>query len=425
MTFATSGQPSAYLLGAFDRFNYGDLLFPLIVRNELAARSPHTHCAVHALIESDLSPYGALKTQSLKALYEPEKLKPGDTVIFAGGGTVGVDWTYMYANLLGKTGNAVLYYAQRLFGESTVNALSRRHFSARAPFPWVAGPEDFPVPVNVAYNAVGGSEFAKLTTDIQKATLQRLEKAAFLSVRDAETQRLFSPLEQHQSVELAPDSAILMSEQFPLGWLETQASAPHQQRLDAAPYVCFQANLNYTREHAEQIVHALEAIHERDGLRALLLPIGRYVGLDDQIALRTIRDRMRTPAEIVSDQASIFEIMLTIARAKLFLGTSLHGNITSQSFAVPHLGLSDRPCKVDFYLETWDLPEQARCVPITEVAHRLAEVLAVPAATRMQKRDELIAISHKNFADLFKACGLISQTGNKEIIGNSPTRITR
>ena len=315
MTFATSGQPSAYLLGAFDRFNYGDLLFPLVVRNELAAFCPHMHCAVHALIESDLSQYGAIKTHSLKALYEPETLKSGDSIIFAGGGTIGVDWTYMYANLLGKTGNTALYYAQRLIGKDAVNSLSRRLFGARSPFPWVAGPEDFPVPVNVAYNAIGGSEFTRLTPDIQKATLKRLGKAAFLSVRDAETQRLFSPLEQHLAVEVAPDSAILMSEQFPVSWLETQATESHRQSLDASPYVCFQANLNYTRKHTEPIVQALEAIHEHYGLRALFLPIGRYVGLDDKIALRAIQDRLRTPAEFFIYESSLFEIMLSIARA--------------------------------------------------------------------------------------------------------------
>ena len=42
MTSASSGKTKAILLGAFDRFNYGDLLFPLVVRNELAACSPET-----------------------------------------------------------------------------------------------------------------------------------------------------------------------------------------------------------------------------------------------------------------------------------------------------------------------------------------------------------------------------------------------
>lgn len=396
----------AALLGAFDRFNYGDLLFPIVVQNELARHSPATETAVHALVASDLSRYGALKTLSLKALYQPGALHYGDAVIFAGGGTIGVDWNYMHANLLGRNGNLALYYLKRIFGQTVADGLSRRYFGSRAPFPWVAGPEDFPVPVRVAYNAVGGSEFASLSADVQARTLERLGKASYLSVRDAETRRLFAPLEASLAVELSPDSAIVMSEQFPLAWLQEQAASSLNTQLDAGPYVCFQSNVNYARQHSAAIVAALESLYEQHGLRALLLPIGRYVGLDDKLALDSILAKLRTPAAIVSDEASLWEIMLVIARASLFVGTSLHGNVTSQSFAVPHLGLSDQPCKLDYYLGTWDLPEQSRCVRLEEVAHQAGVVLAVPELLRQQKRAELIARAHENFAKLARACEL-------------------
>ena len=399
-------QPTAILLGAFDRFNYGDLLFPMVVGNALAAHSPRTITAVHALIGSDFRRYGAMATRSLKALYQPGALAPGTVIIFAGGGTIGVDWSAMYANLLGRTGNAALYYLQRLIGESAVNALSRRSFGGRAPFPWVAGPGDFPVPVKVAYNAVGGSEFARLPPRVQEQTLNRLGQAAYLSVRDAETKRLFAPLERRLSVVLAPDSAILMSEQYPIPWLETRASSALRVLLDAGPYLCFQSNQRYARKHLDAIVAALEAIHAQYRLPVVLLPIGRYVGLDDQVALRTIQGKLRSRARVVSAEASLFEIMLTIAKATLFIGTSLHGAITAQSFAVPHLGLSDRPCKVDFYLETWDLPGQSRCPPLAEVPPRVGEVLSIPAAARLSLRNELTVRAHRNFAAMAQACGL-------------------
>lgn len=401
-----SVQRKAALLGAFDRFNYGDLLFPIVVRNEMAAHSPDTEVAVHALVKSDLSRYGALKTLPISALYPQGALHPGDSVIFAGGGIIGVDWTYMHANLLGAKGNQALYYLKRLFGERAANMLSRHYFGARAPFPWVAGPEDFPVPIKVAYNAVGGSEFANLAPAVQARTLDRLGRASYLSVRDAETKRLFASIEDKVAVELAPDSAILMSEQFPISHLKERASAVLCAAIDTGPYLCFQSNVNYARKNADRIVAALEKIYETHGLRALLLPIGRYVGLDDHIALRNILAKLRTPAEIVSDEASIWEIMLAIAHARLFLGTSLHGNVTSQSFAVPHLGLSDRPCKVDFYLGTWDLPEQARCVHLGEVNEHVGRALAVPEATRQKMRTSLIARSHENFAKMAHACEL-------------------
>lgn len=99
----------------------------------------------------------------------------------------------MYANLLGKAGNTALYYLKKMLGEGAADTLSRSRFGARAPFPWIAAPEDFPVPVKVAYNAVGGSEFSKLPKRVQDRTLSHLEKATYLSVRDG-SHNAFSPV---------------------------------------------------------------------------------------------------------------------------------------------------------------------------------------------------------------------------------------
>jgi hypothetical protein len=68
--------------------------------------------------------------------------------------------------------------------------------------------------------------------------------------------------------------------------------------------------------------------------------------------------------------------------------------------------LSDRPCKVDFYLETWDLPGQSRCPPLAEVPPRVGEVLSIPAAARLSLRNELTVRAHRNFAAMAQACGL-------------------
>ena len=253
---------------------------------------------------------------------------------------------------------------------------------------------------------MGGSEFAKLSAVTQAQTLDRLRKSTYLSVRDGETKRLFSALEDTIPVHLAPDSAVLMSEQFPLEWLETQVSTTLQEIVAEGAYICFQSNISYARDNVDRIAAALDALHTTYGLRILLLPIGRYTGLDDPLALQEIKSNLLAPATIVSDEASIWEIMYVIAKARLFLGTSLHGNVTSQSFAVPHLGLSDKTCKLDFYLETWDLQAQARCIKLEEVTEFAGTVMAIPQETREKKRSELIDRAHENFSKIAAACGL-------------------
>jgi len=400
----SSNAPRAALLGAFDRFNYGDLLFPIVARNEIRAHQGTVADDAYALVASDLSRYGALPTRSLRDMYRD--LKAGDAVIFAGGGTVGVDWYFMLSNLLGPQGNKLLAALPRVIGYRMTERLCRNYFGARAPFPWVAGPQDFPVPVNVAYNAVGGSELGTHPAAAREATLQRLAQAAYLSVRDTETQRVFSPVEDRVKVHVSPDSAILMSEQFPVPWLREHASRDTLAVLDETPYLCFHANQGYINRHKAQIVEALHATYEAHRLPVVLLPIGRYHGLDDHLGLTDLQRELKIPSRMVSSEANLWEIMLSVAQSQLFLGTSLHGAVTSQSFGVPHLGLSERVHKLDYYLGTWDLPEQADCVKLRDVPDRVTRALAVSAERRQDKRQELIRLAHENFARLMTACRL-------------------
>jgi polysaccharide pyruvyl transferase WcaK-like protein len=175
--------------------------------------------------------------------------------------------------------------------------------------------------------------------------------------------------------------------------------------IDESPYLCFHANEGYVQRNVEQIATAVEQIHEAHGLPVVLLPIGRYVGLDDHIGLAELQQRLRTPSRMVSAEASLWEIMLTIAQSRIFLGTSLHGAVTSQSFAVPHLGLSGHsPNKLDHYLGTWDLAEQSQCVAIGDPVDHIGRALAVPQAARNEKRAELIQLARRNFVRLLDVC---------------------
>ena len=50
---------------------------------------------------------------------------------------------------------------------------------------------------------------------------------------------------------------------------------------------------------------------------------------------------------------SLFEIMYLLKNAKLYLGTSLHGFVTSQSFNVPFYIFPQKIEKLKHYLDTW------------------------------------------------------------------------
>lgn len=79
------------ILGPFDRYNYGDLLFPLILEAYIKKYStkPFT-VEYYGLISSDLSQFGAKKTKSIKDFYS--EIKDNDKVIIAGGESLCTSW---------------------------------------------------------------------------------------------------------------------------------------------------------------------------------------------------------------------------------------------------------------------------------------------------------------------------------------------
>jgi len=398
------------LVGAYDRFNYGDLLFPLITTRELAKRGIEVECRAYSLLDADLSSYGAIPNSNIRALYNRSFLRPGDVCIVNGGGTMGVDWTDIYSHTLGPRGNRALYLAERLVGRTRVDRAIRAYFGGRSITPFIPAAADFGMDVKVVYNACGGSEIAGLPDSLKLKAYAALKSCDYLSVRDKAVQDILLPHAPPSGVTLAPDSAVVMSTHFPLPHLLEKARAKVLDLL-TEPYVCVQANIDFGQAHIEALSDLCDGVYKQHGLRAVLLPIGRYTGLDDGIYLRTLARTLKSPHALVPEDASILEIMLVIAKATLFLGTSLHGNITAQSFAVPHLGLNPKSPKLGAYLKSWDIPAFSDCIDMNQREKSLAAVaqaMAAPAADREAKRAELISAAQANFDRLFKAAGLMS-----------------
>lgn len=396
------------LVGAYDRFNYGDLLFPLITNQELRRRGIAAETRPFSLREADLSRYGAIANRRMRELYDGSFLRDGDVCMINGGGTLGVDWIDIYSHTLGPVGNKALYYGGRLIGRTPVDRLIRRRFAGRSCTPFIIAPGDFQQRIDVVYNAVGGTEIASLPDSLRQAAYQALQQAQYLSVRDAQVRDILTPAAPPSGVNLSPDSAVLMSHFYPVDKLSHHARSDLRALL-AQPYACVQANVGFGSANTDHVRVICEGLYQQHGLRALLLPIGRYTGLDDDLYLRGLSQQLRTPHALVPDDASIGEIMLTIARSTLFLGTSLHGNITAQSFAVPHLGLNSRSPKLGAYLQTWDIAPHQRCVDIgdpPEALEAVAHALETPAIERERKRDELIAAAQDNYGRLFASVGL-------------------
>ena len=395
-----------FLLGAYDRFNYGDLLFPIIVEKILKSFSPQLECYPYALIESDLSVFGARKTRPIRELYERVRATEDRVVIVAGGGVLGASWGSMRMNLSSGAGTGLLELVARLVGSERFNTYCQKRFGSPSPWPWIVSAGDFGVNMKVLYNGVGGSYLGRLSSEERTRIIEKLRTSTFLSVRDGETKRILAPIDSDNGVKLVPDSAVVMSRLFSKDMLRQMVTPPTREKIEyGKPFLCFQMGLGYGEGQHKELAAALDWVARQYDLSVVLLPIGRAQGHKDHIALRRLKSYVNTPVYLPRNDIGIYDIMALIAESALFIGTSLHGAVTCQSFAVPHLGLAG-VTKLEFYLKTWEVPLQMECAKILSLPKRVTEVLALPKKELERNRDRLVDLAMDNFKDLASVIGI-------------------
>ncbi|HKI34884.1 MAG TPA: polysaccharide pyruvyl transferase family protein [Gemmataceae bacterium] len=405
--------PRVAVLGAFDRFNYGDLLFPVVLEHALRAYGCRWPLAFHATAGSDLRRCGGYRTRPLRDLVQPGALPDGSAVIVAGGEVLDARWTPTLETLLPGPVAFVVRRVRNRCGEEASDALCRWLAGTRLEFPWVLRPADFSARVRVAYNCVGGSRVGTLPAPLRDRLFEKLAGADFLSVRDGRTRDELRAGGLDERVRLAPDSAVLIALFYPPAALQEVASPAAREVARRYPdgYLCFQINKGQGQGRARVIAAELETVSRRHGLGILLLPNGRARNHEDHVALAEVGAALGPSAVLFGGEPTIHDIMFLIASARAYAGTSLHGAITALAYGVPHVGLTLNVSKLDAFLRTWDVPEQQTCVPLEALSARVETVLRVPRERLGQKRDELVRASLANFAALFTATGIEGSFG--------------
>ncbi|QDH81104.1 polysaccharide pyruvyl transferase family protein [Echinicola soli] len=342
------------IIGAFDRYNYGDLLFPLIIEKQLESLGKEYRFRFFGLVESDLSTVGGKPTEGLAAFYQACNTTEGNNhVIVAGGEALGVTWHSLFA-ALNPTYQKVHRYRHRLSKYIDLNAMARRFLKGKTILPLVFTKADFGQVSSVILNSLGGSGIDKSVFEKYPFMKSKLGEVDYLAVRDRQT---VENLKANQvAAQLFPDSAILMSAFYPIADLKERVTAPVRDYVQThrGKYLFFQINRKNTVGEEEMIAGQLEQVYRQSATELCLCPIGKALDHDDHLALAGVRKQLDSPHEYFNAD-NIWDIMYLIANAKCYAGTSLHGAITAMSYAVPHVGLKVE--KLNAYLATWGLPK--------------------------------------------------------------------
>ena len=343
------------MLGPYDRYNYGDLLFAHMVENELA--SHFDQILFFSTTASDLSAVGGKPTLSMNELYDLQKRDSIEySLVVAGGESLFTTWGTLASFIFPrfKLVAKICRVVSKIFGNSIgyklLNFIGRKWLKGQTYLPLSVSKSEMKVVDYLFYNSLGGchgdQRLMESTTKFKKI----FDEVDHLAVREEKTQKL---LENNGIIShLVPDSAILMSKYFPHSFLEQKVRKNVSDFVDVHHnYIFFQVNALYGLQYVDVIVDQLEKIASDKSITICLCPIGMALGHSDFLALENISSRLNATKVLFTEDITIWEIMYLIANSKLYAGTSLHGAITAMSFNIPYIGLHID--KLDYYLKAW------------------------------------------------------------------------
>lgn len=345
------------VVGAFDRHNYGDLLFPVILEEMLRINGFDGDVEYYSTSVSDMSRYGAKDTVGLGQLFRKSKTSC-ELIVIAGGEVLPATWPLIISYLVSPLAAKFINRGSKFLGSSVSAYVISRLLGVKSLLPFVFAPEDFSRKVKIAYNAVGGSHVKDENNFVRDTLVSKLKNADYISVRDQETKD-FLAKGGVENVELSPDCAILLSHIFPYESLGSRAGpcAHNVVNKFSRGYVCFQSAASYVKGNEAVIKFQVLDLIKRTGFGVVFFAIGRATGHSDHEIFDFIKndyDLNKSPDVVVCDCDSIFDLMWVISNSKVYAGTSLHGAITAASYGVPIIGLcSNKVNKLQAFLKTW------------------------------------------------------------------------
>jgi Polysaccharide pyruvyl transferase. len=353
------------LFGPHDRFNYGDLLFAIMLEHGLSKVSPDKFdFKKYSLVEADFSAKGGFKTLSYRRLKKDINNNNINTVIVAGGECLSANWNGLYSFI------SPLYF--KIFRHPKVptffkkNIWVKKLLGGTSDNPYLINKPDFDKDIKVIYNSVGGGN------GLAKNKLDILETGNYLSFREKRSSQYIMDNIQRDDIFLVPDCAIIMDEVYPKENFLTNSRIPSNiKEIFKEKYIFFQISRYKNDNKLEEIAQQLKTLSEMHNAKIILCPIGTAKGHEDHVPLEVIHQKLNDHS-ILIENISIEIIMGLIAYSQLYIGNSLHGIITAMSYRLPYIALNKKQLKIVHYLDCWgaeNLQEVQNIDAFLEKAH--------------------------------------------------------
>jgi hypothetical protein len=372
------------LFGAFDRHNFGDLLFPHL----LTAMLPGQSFEFAALAERDLRAAGGHRVRSLDACAQASHL------IHVGGELLTCSaWQAAVMLLEREAATAVV---SRYDKEPIAAAdWAARQLGTSRSMPYVMGRDALTPSGRLIFNAVGGVEWTDLSAGQRNEVMAALRQADWVSVRDHVTQEALRA--EGIDVPLCPDPAVTVVQCFGEVILNRQQCGAVRAMRDAFPqgYLACQFSADFGDDASlDALAQGLSRVLAETGLGLVLFCAGAAPWHDDPELYGKLQRRLPSGSAHLFSSLHLWDICALIAASRGVACSSLHGRIVALACALPRVSLTPpqqgkRPDKRAAFAETWEPHAVPRCVAVNQLESAVLQALDLPVALLLENAADL------------------------------------
>jgi hypothetical protein len=397
---AASIKATTVIFGAFDRHNFGDLLFAHIAGALLGWRN-----SLYAgLADTDLRPAGGHLVSAIGRL--PQRLPCRRFGVFHVGGELLTCSAWQAAVMLLPPASAGLVVARLEPCLQAQRAWARSQIGIDDLAPYTVAASRLPCPAHVVYAGVGGVGLDRCDAALRAEVLAKLAAADAIGVRDAQTAAVL----QAASIRsrLMPDPAALTAALFSRKISRYSHSDGPAAARKAFPqgYVAVQFSDDLT---LASISAALDQVARTHRCGIVFFRAGAAPWHDDLDCYRRAAAMMHEPS-LLMHSPNPWAICALIAGSIAYLGSSLHGRIIAMAYALPRLSLllpgePSEHSKLAAYAATWENSDMPGALTISDSPAALAVAMGSSTCSRRRQADALASVCMREYLALTKALG--------------------
>ena len=395
------------IFGTSDVENYGDLLYPRIFEHLLSRSGVSSSVRAFGFMATTAPAGAGYTTHAISALLHAAR-RTVDALCIGGGDILRTDYRTMASHYVRHHGTAPNRrsrwwpWKKPPTDDQLADEFLSRHTNFASVGPLVLDASVHAMASPMAYWSCG------VPFDIDPAARIALsaamDSAAYVYVRDSQSAAKLLRAGVKKPLHVAPDAIVTLSDRHAMPSVKAAGKrilANHG--IDVTRRVLrFQA-VSLDPAAITEVAAQLACYGHNTGEEVALIPIGHCHG--DHHTLAELAKVCPGTVKLIPVR-QIDDILAAIVACDAFVGTSLHGNITSFSYGIPHLTGPLAVDKLQGFIDVVGLDAEVLLTDWSQLHERLRWLRAQPLSRLSRRVERAKAEVYRTFAEMLTHLGL-------------------